>query len=182
MSIRVKYDAMLWKGMMVLPWSNAQPSLGSPHQTTWTLDEEEVETDARGIRFFLMYLFIFYIFSCARSSLLHLGFLLVQQVGAALHCRAWTSQCAGFFCCWAQALGTQASVVVSTGLVALQRVESSRTRVDPMFSALAGRFFTNGPSVKSPAWDKERTKSWKTGKLVSSTRDHHYLEIKAVFL
>ena len=86
MSIRVKYDAMLWKGMMVLPWSNAQPSLGSPYQTTWTLDEEEVETDARGIRFFLMYLFIFYIFSCARSSLLHLGFLLVQQVGAALHC------------------------------------------------------------------------------------------------
>ena len=76
----------------------------------------------------------------------------------------------------------QASAVVSMGFVALQHVESSRTTVKPMFSALVGRFLTNGPSVKSPAPDKERTKSWKTGKLVSGTHDHHYLEIKAMFL
>ena len=36
--------------------------------------------------------------------------------GATFHCSAWASHCGGFSYCGAQALGTQASVVVASGL------------------------------------------------------------------
>ena len=54
----------------------------------------------------------FFIFGCAGSSLLRLGFLWLQQDG-------------GYSCCGAQALGSWAS---GTGLVAPQHVGSSWTR------------------------------------------------------
>ena len=68
-------------------------------------------------------------------------------MGATLHCSAQASHCGGFSCSGAQALGTQASVVVAhglsscgswalecrlsiwcMGLVAMQQVGSSRNR------------------------------------------------------
>ena len=56
------------------------------------------------------------------------AFLRLWRAGATLHCGAWASHCSGFSCCRARALGTQASVVVATGLVVLRHVGSSRTR------------------------------------------------------
>ena len=87
--------------------------------------------------------FSFFFFGCIGSSLLHVGFLWLQRVGATLRCSARTSHCSDFFCCGVQALGTRASVVVACGLsscdiqaqqlwrmglVAPRHVGSSRTR------------------------------------------------------
>ena len=60
-------------------------------------------------------------FVCTGSLLLCTGFLQLQQVGATCHCNAKASHCGGFSGCWAQALGTQASVDGGSllGLVAL---------------------------------------------------------------
>ena len=74
-----------------------------------------------GVNYFfidLKFLFYFYlfIFSCIGSSLLHAGFLQLQQVGATLCCGAWASHCGGFSCCGARALGARASVVVALRL------------------------------------------------------------------
>ena len=44
------------------------------------------------------------------------GLSLVAASGATLRCSAWASHCGGFSCCRAQALGTQASVVVACGI------------------------------------------------------------------
>ena len=63
---------------------------------------------------FLKNIYVF-IFGCTRSSLLRSGFLSLQQAGATLHRGAWASR-GGFSCCRAQALGTQASVIVAYGL------------------------------------------------------------------
>ena len=65
-------------------------------------------------KFILFYLFIF---GCVGSSLLHAGFLYLQQAGATLHCGAQASHCSGFSCCEALALGMRASVVVVMGSV-----------------------------------------------------------------
>ena len=49
-------------------------------------------------------------FGCGESLLLPLGFLLLQGAGAALRCGALASHWGSFSCCWAQTLGTRASV------------------------------------------------------------------------
>ena len=61
------------------------------------------------------------------SSLLHAGFLQVQQARAALHGGARASDSSGFSLCRARALGLVGSVVWRTGLVALWHVGSSST-------------------------------------------------------
>ena len=88
--------------------------------------------------------------------------------GATLRCGAWASHCSGFSCCGAQALGTQASVVVARGLSscgsrALEcRLSSCGARdwllrgmwdlpgpgLEPMSPALAGGFLTTAPPGK----------------------------------
>ena len=65
--------------------------------------------------FFNKFIYLF-IFGCVGSSLLHVGFLQLQQAGATLCCGAWASHCGAFSCCRAQALGTRASVVAVGGL------------------------------------------------------------------
>ena len=68
--------------------------------------------------------FFKFIFGCVGSSLLHVGFLQWQQVGATLQCGARASHCDGFFCCTQhglQARGLQqlqhvGSVAVAHGL------------------------------------------------------------------
>ena len=65
--------------------------------------------------FFNLFLFLF-IFGCVGSLLLHTCFLQLQRAGATLCCGAWASNCGGFSCCRARALGTWASVVVAHGL------------------------------------------------------------------
>ena len=117
-------------------------------------------------KFFLIYLFIF---GCVGSSLLHTGFLQLQQAGATLRCGVWSSHCSGFSCCGAQALGTWASVVVSRGLSSCgsraleHRLSSCGTwaqllcgmwdlpgpGIEPMSPALAGGFLTTVPPGKS---------------------------------
>ena len=62
-----------------------------------------------------IYLFIYFwlcwVFVAAR------GFSLVAaRGGAPLRCCEWASQCGGFSCCRARALGARASVVVARGL------------------------------------------------------------------
>ena len=61
------------------------------------------------------YLFFFF-FCCVGSSLLCMGFLQLQRVGATLGCGARASHCGDFSCCQAWALGAWASVVVARGL------------------------------------------------------------------
>ena len=58
----------------------------------------------------------FFFFCCVGSLLVGTGFLQLQRAGATLCCGAWASHCSGFSCCGARALGTQASVVVASGL------------------------------------------------------------------
>ena len=65
---------------------------------------------------YFIFIFIYLIFSCVGSSLLHAGFLQLQQAGATLRCGSQASHCSGFSCCRAQALGMWASVVVPHGL------------------------------------------------------------------
>ena len=120
---------------------------------------------------FLKINFIYFIlfFGCIGSSLLHPGFLQLQQTGATLRCGVRASHCGGFSCCGARALGTQASVVVARGLNscgfwALERRLSSRGAqaqllrgmrdlprpwLEPLSPALAGGFLTTAPPGKS---------------------------------
>ena len=65
---------------------------------------------------FFFYKFIYFIFVCVGSSLLHVGFLQLRRAGATLLCSALASHNVGFFCCGAWALGAWASVVVAHGL------------------------------------------------------------------
>ena len=74
--------------------------------------------------------FYLFIFDGAGSSLLHMVFLELQQVGATLCCGGQAFYLGGFSCCSIQALGCQ-------GLVAPRHVESSWTKLS---SVLAGRF------------------------------------------
>ena len=60
-----------------------------------------------------IYLFIYLIFGCIGSSLLHAGFLQLLRAGATLCCGAWASRCGGFSYCRARALGTWVSAVVA---------------------------------------------------------------------
>ena len=98
--------------------------------------------------FFKINLFYLFIFGCFGSSLLCAGFLQLRRAGATLCCSVRASQCGGFSCCGARALGARASVVVACrlqqswlagsraqaqqlwcrGLVAPWHVGSSRTR------------------------------------------------------
>ena len=68
------------------------------------------------ILFFFINLFIYFIFGCVGSALLHAGFLWLRRAGAALRCNARASQWGGFSCCGAQVPGMQASAVVAHGL------------------------------------------------------------------
>ena len=101
--------------------------------------------------------------------LLRAGFLFLRRAGATLCCGARASHCGGFSC-GAGALGTQASVVVargfsSCGSQALEhRLSSCGSRasllrgmwdlpgpgLEPLSSALIGRFLTTAPPGKSP--------------------------------
>ena len=97
--------------------------------------------------------FYLFIFGYARFLLLHLGFLLLQRVRAALCWVAWVSHCSGFSWCRAWALGTQASVVAAHG-VSSCGVQAylphgvcnlPRAEIKPVSPALAGRFLATGP-------------------------------------
>ena len=64
-------------------------------------------------------------------------------------CGAQASHCRGFSFCKEQALESWASVVVVHGLsVALQHVESSRSRNQTSVPRTQGRFLTTGPPAK----------------------------------
>ena len=56
--------------------------------------------------------FFKFIFGCAGSLLLSMGFLLLQGAGATLCCGAQASHCGGFCCCRAQVLGAWAPIAV----------------------------------------------------------------------
>ena len=117
--------------------------------------------------------FFFLIFGCVASSLLCMGFLQLQRVGATLRCSTQASHCGGFSCCGAQAQGTWAPVVVARGFSscgsrALERRLSScgtwpqllrsmwdlpGPGLEPVSPALAGGFLTTVPPGKSPKSD-----------------------------
>ena len=112
-----------------------------------------------------------FMFAFAESLLLYADFLWLQRAGAPLRCGVWASHRGGFFCWGAQALGEQASVVrvhrlsngslwalectphglqeLCTGLVALQYVESSRSRDRTCVPALTGGFLSTASPGKS---------------------------------
>ena len=68
--------------------------------------------------FFIFFKFYLFIFGCAGSSLLHVGFLQLWRVGSALHCSARASPCSGFFCCRAWTLDVWAQQLWHSGSVA----------------------------------------------------------------
>lgn len=83
--------------------------------------------------------FLITFFDCTGSLLLCVNFLDLLGEGAAFRCGVQTSRCNGFSCCGAQTLGTWALVVgAHRRLVALQHVEFSQTRIEPVALALAG--------------------------------------------
>ena len=65
---------------------------------------------------FFIYKFIYFIFGCVGSSLLHMGFSLVAVSEGYFSLGARASHCGGFSCCGAWALAARASVVVARRL------------------------------------------------------------------
>ena len=121
--------------------------------------------------FIYLFIYLFIIFGCVGSSLLHTGFSLeLRRAGATLPCGAQASYYSGFSCCRTWALGVWASVVVARGLSscgsqALEHRLSScdaraqllrgmwdllRPGIEPVSPALAGGFLTTVPPGKSP--------------------------------
>ena len=60
-----------------------------------------------------LFVYLFLIFACVVSSLLHAGFSLDAVSKGYSSCGAQASHCGGFSCCRALALATRASVVVA---------------------------------------------------------------------
>ena len=92
---------------------------------------------------------ILFIFSCAGSSLLHVGFLQLQPAGAPLRRGARASHCSGFSCCRARALecglrscGTGAQLLHSTW-------DLPGPGIKPVSPALTGRLLSTVPQGKS---------------------------------
>ena len=111
---------------------------------------------------------LFIYLGCVGSSLLYMGFLQLQRLGATIRHGAGAFCCHGFSYCRARALGMWASVVVcrlsSCGSQALESRLSScgawaqllcsmwylpGPGLEPMSLALAGRFLTTAPPEKS---------------------------------
>ena len=70
-----------------------------------------------------------------------------EQGYSSLQCEV--SHCDGFSCCRAQALECGLQYLWLPGLVAPRHVKSSRTGIEHVSPALAGRFSTIGPPGKS---------------------------------
>ena len=108
------------------------------------------------ISFFFLNLFIYFIFVCVGSSLLHTGFLQLRRAGATLRCGARASHCGGFSCCGARALGVWASVVAAHGLsscgswaqLLLSMWDLPGSGLESVSPALAGGFLTTAPPGK----------------------------------
>ena len=71
--------------------------------------------EATDLPIFLIY-FIFLFLAALGLCCCARAFLWLRRAGATLRCGAWASQCGGFSCCGARALGMWASVVVAHGL------------------------------------------------------------------
>ena len=118
---------------------------------------------SRGLSVLLKILHLL-IFACAGSSLLHVGFLQLQQARATLPCSEWASHCGGFSCCGAggfgctgfSSCGAQASLLRSTWNLPGPGIE-------PVFPALAGGFLSTVPVGKSLSvslYTNETTHRW----------------------
>ena len=90
----------------------APPSLGFSRQEHWSglplPSLDLLYVTSINVNFFKLVsdtMYFSFIFGCAGSSLLRVGFLSLQWVGATLHGGAWASHCSGFSCCGAQAIG-----------------------------------------------------------------------------
>ena len=114
----------------------------------------------------LFFFFLLFRFGCAGSSLLPV-FSSCGEWGLLCSCGVQASHCSGFSCCRVWVLGTQTSVIAARGLScsswALEhRLNSRRAQalllqgmwnlpgsgIEPVFPALAGRFFTTEPPGK----------------------------------
>ena len=102
-----------------------------------------------------IYLFIYLIFGCIGSPLLHVSFLQLLRAEATLCCGVWASHCGGFSCCGARVLGAQASVVVAHGLSSCgsQALEHRLSSCGARAQLLCGMWDLSGPGLKpvSPA-------------------------------
>ena len=119
----------------------------------------------------IIFVYLFIIFNCAGSSLLHEGFLQLQQARATLRCSTWSSHCSDFIYFRAQAVGIHASLAAARRLNSCVRHAGSRacrlqefyagpqllggmwklpgSGIKPVFLALAGRFLSTVPPGKS---------------------------------
>ena len=94
------------------------------------------------------WIFIYLIFGCTASLLLHRGFSSCGKQRLLSSCGARASHCSGFSCCGAQALGHKGSALVVYRLSCSWNVASSWTRDRTLSSAVSGRFFTTEPPGK----------------------------------
>ena len=93
--------------------------------------------------------FVYLIFGCTGSSLLHMGLLYLQQVGVSLHCGAAAFHCGGFSCCGAWALEHGLSSCGTLTYLPLDMWNLPGPGIEPMCATLAGRFPSTGPLGKS---------------------------------
>ena len=104
--------------------------------------------------FFINYLLIF---GFAGSSLLHGLFSSCSKRGLLSSCNAWASHCSGFCYCGARAPGYRLPLSCGTQAYFLFGMRDlPRPGIEPLSSALAGRFFTTEPPWKSrkcPSWN-----------------------------
>ena len=111
------------------------------------------------LRDIFLNIFYLFIFGCARSFFLCIGFLSLWWAGAILHCGTWASHCGDFSCCGAHALGAQASVGTAHGLSscgsqALERGLSSCSTW-PCCSKACGIFWDQGSNPYSLPWQAD---------------------------
>ena len=92
---------------------------------------------------------ILFIFSCAGSSLLHVGFLQLQPAGAPLGCGARASHCSGFSCCRAWALECELSSCGSGAQLLHSMWDLPGPGIKPVSPALTGRLLSTAPPGKS---------------------------------
>ena len=82
---------------------------------------------------------LLFIYDCVESPLLHMGFLQLHQVGAALPCSVWASHCGGFSCCGAQALEHGISSCSTWAQLPCGMWTAPGAGIKPLSPKLAGR-------------------------------------------
>ena len=95
------------------------------------------------VEFIYLFIYLFSIFGCIGSSLLHAGFLQLWRAGATLRCSERASHSGGFSCCGSTDTCARAQLLRSVWDLPLPGLE-------PVSPVLEGGFLTTEPQGKCP--------------------------------